>query len=179
MELTYQNRNSFNPLPIFVLMGIVVLVIVFVLPKAFQDVITPQYVLEQQEALTIEQIRILEVFSGHSWESHGKDVNKVFNCFRDNGSTKSFKTSGFVGTRGEKVDTNLWLCFDGKDWYALVTTAWGRVGGNQVARLITAYRIAKDIFPTLDDYIKYITEKWGAYPISYIIEAGQMLLEPR
>jgi hypothetical protein len=76
---------------------------------------------------------------------------------------------------GKKVDANLWICFDGNDFYSIVTTRFIKDGGNQIARLVTAYKIAKDVFPTIEDFITYIATKWGASEIGYTIKAGEQI----
>ena len=73
----------------------------------------------------------------------------------------------------------MWMCFDGFDWYAIVTTVFEKVGGDKVARLVTAYKVSKDLFPTIDDFFKYIGDKWGAVAITYSIEAGKIFLQPK
>ena len=132
--------------------------------------------------LTYDQMRIIEIVSGHAWENHGDEVNKAIKCLRNNGTLKSFKTSGFADPLTNSfLKTNLWICQDndGK-LYSIVTTAFEKVGGNQIARLITAYEIAKDIFPTLDDFVTYIADKWQAIAITYLIPAGQdIFLSPK
>lgn len=134
----------------------------------------------QPELLSPSQVHILEIFSGHAWEEHGLDVNKAFQCLNRNGSTRSFKTSGFFkDTNGNKIPTNLWLCFNGKDWYAIVTTTFEKIAGNKVARLVTAYKISKESFPTIDSFITYIQENWFAREIIYQIKAGDLLLQPK
>jgi hypothetical protein len=124
--------------------------------------------------------RIIEVVSGHAWANHGLAVNDAFKCLNNNGSTMSFKTFGFKdGYTGKDIPTNLWLCKNGDDWYAIVTTIFEKVGGNKIAKLVTAYKVSKDIFPTIESYITHITNKWGAIKISYAIEAGNIFLQPK
>lgn len=132
------------------------------------------------ESLTANEARIIEIVSGHAWQNHGDEVNNAIKCLSNNGTWKSFKTSGFVDDGGKQVDANLWICFDGSDYFAVVTTRFIKEGGNQIARLVTAYRIAKDVFPTIEDFISYIATKWSAYEINYVIRAGeQIFLSPR
>ena len=88
---------------------------------------------------------------------------------------KSFKTSGFTDSNGKQIDANLWICSDGNDYFAVVTTRFIKDGGNQIARLVTAYKVAKDVFPTIEDFITYIATKWNAYEISYVIKAGEQI----
>lgn len=135
--------------------------------------------IESYGALTPEEIRIIEVVSGHAWQQHGTQVNSALDCLGKKGSTRSFKTSGFVGQNGNQVPTNVWLCFDGFDWYAVVTTIFENVGADKVARLVTAYKISKDLFPTLDDYLSYLKVQWYAREITYAISAGQIFLQPK
>ncbi len=134
-------------------------------------------ILEPQE-LSLDQIRILEVVSGHAWETHGEEVNKAIKCLEDNGSRKGFKTS-FQDKYGRMIPTNVWLCFDGKNWYGIITTTFRTIAGNKTARLVTAYNIAKNIFPSIDDFINYIGTKWNAREIDYVIEAGKILIHPK
>ena len=130
--------------------------------------------------LTANEARIIEVVSGHAWQNHGEEVNDAIKCLSDNGTWKSFKTSGFIDERGNPVNSNLWICFNGDDFFAIVTTRFIKEGGNQIARLVTAYKIAKDIFPTIDDFIQYISVKWGALEINYIIQSGEKIfLSPK
>jgi hypothetical protein len=127
------------------------------------------------ETLTVDEARIIEIVSGHAWQQHGDEVNAAIKCLSNNGTWKSFRTSGFTDSNGKKVDASLWLCFDGNDYYSIVTTRFIKDGGNQIARLVTAYKIAKDVFPTVEDFITYIATKWGAYEISYVIKAGEQI----
>jgi len=137
------------------------------------------YVFESM-TLTVAEARIFELVSGHAWQEHGEEVNDAMRCLGDNGTAKSFKTKGFGDGQGNIIPTNLWLCTNGDDWFAIVSTKFQKIAGNQVARLVTAYKVGKDIFPTIDDFIEYITVKWGAYEINYVIEAGQnILLDPK
>lgn len=134
----------------------------------------------EDQVLTLEpaEIRIIELVSGHAWQNHGTEVNEAFRCAGKNGITRSFKTFGFF-KEGNYIPTNVWLCFDGKEWFAIVTTIFETIGNDKVARLVTAYKVTKDIFPTIVEYVKYISEKWGAKEIKYIIEAGEFYLRPR
>lgn len=127
------------------------------------------------ETLTADEARIIEIVSGHAWQQHGDEVNAAIKCLSNNGTWKSFRTSGFTDANGKKVDANLWICFDGNDYYSIVTTRFIKDGGNQIARLVTAYKIAKDVFPTIEDFITYIATKWGASAISYTIKAGEQI----
>lgn len=141
--------------------------------KNIPSIVTPY------EDLSVQEIRVIEVVSGHAWQNHGVEVNSAFDCLGKNGSTKSFKTFGFTDKFGKNIPTNMWMCFDGFDWYAIVTTVFEKIGGDKVARLVTAYKVSKDLFPTIDDFFKYIGEKWGAVAITYSIEAGKIFLQPK
>jgi hypothetical protein len=127
------------------------------------------------ETLTADEARIIEIVSGHAWQQHGDEVNAAIKCLSNNGTWKSFRTSGFTVSNGKKVDASLWICFDGNDYYSIVTTRFIKDGGNQIARLVTAYKIAKDVFPTIEDFITYIATKWGASEIGYVIRAGEQI----
>lgn len=177
MEATYSpNHNNLTPLLIFLLF--VSIIAAFVGYNYYQSTQTVQVVLEDFGTLTAEQIRILEVVSGHAFENHRTDWKGLSDCFKRNGSTKSFRTNGFTDSKGKFVNSNLWLCFDGQDWWALVTTPFTRAF-NPSARLITFYKISKEIFPTIEDYISYVSLKWGAKIITYTIEATKFLLDPK
>ena len=160
MEATYTNKGK-NLLPLFII-GIMGLFLYFL-------------ILGQN----VSQFRIIEVVSGHAWNSHGAEVNDAIRCLNDKGSSISFKTQGFTDKSGNQIPTNMWLCFDGKDWYAVVTTHFYRLGGNKIARLVTAYKIAKDIFPQINDFVTYAATKWNAIQISYGIEPGNIILQPK
>lgn len=166
-----------NPAPIVFILSL--LFITFGLFFYGVSLIEPQKYVLSLETLSVSEMRIIEVISGHAWSQHGAEVNAAFNCMGKNGTTKSFKTTGFINSNGKSIPTNLWMCYDGKDWYSIVTTVFERVGNDKIARLVTAYKIAKDLFPTIDDYIAYIVQKWGAFEIKYIIEAGEIFLNPR
>jgi hypothetical protein len=127
------------------------------------------------ETLTANEARIIEIVSGHAWQQHGDEVNSAIKCLSNNGTLKSFRTSGFTDDNNRHVDANVWLCFDGNDYFAIVTTKFIKDGGNQIARLVTAYKVAKDVFPTIEDFITYIATKWSAYEISYVIKAGEQI----
>lgn len=122
---------------------------------------------------------ILEVLSGHAWQNHGTEVNDAIRCLNDKGSTMSFKTYGFKDANGKPIKTNLWLCRDGDDWYAIITTALEKVGGNRIGRLITAYLVDNKRFMVIDDFIKAIEEKWSAVQINFQIPADSVFLQPR
>jgi len=85
----------------------------------------------------------------------------------------------FTDKYGNKIPTNLWLCNEGGDWYAIVTTIFEKVGNDKVARLVTAYKVSKDLFPTIDKYLEYLTANWGAKLIDYSINAGQIFIQPK
>lgn len=123
--------------------------------------------------LNADQARIIEIVSGHAWANHGEEVNAAIKCLSDKGTWKSFRTNGFTEKDGKIVPTNLWICKVGDTFYAIITTAFEKNGINQIARLVTAYKIASDVFPTIDDFINYIVQKWDAQEINYIIQAGQ------
>lgn len=129
--------------------------------------------------LLVANATIIEVVSGHAWTEHGTQVNAAFKCLNDRWSTRSFQTFGFKDTNGTPLKTNLWLCFDGLDWYAIVTTTLEKVGGNRIGRLVTAYAIDKNLFSVVDDFIAVIKDKWLAREINFVIEAGQIFLSPK
>jgi hypothetical protein len=138
------------------------------------------YVVEQV-SLTSSEMRIIELYSGHAWQNHGEEVNTAFRCLEDNGTWKSFITRGFKNDKGEDIPTNVWICKDkNNDFYAIVTTTFQKIGRDQVARLVTAYKIAKDVFPLIDDFTTYISQKWGAREINYVIQSGaKIFLQPK
>jgi hypothetical protein len=170
-----------NQFPIFSVLGILIITIMsclFLLQRVLPGV-SENFVVEQQE-LTISQIRVIEVLSGHSWQMHGAEVSQAFDCLGKNGSAKSFKTFGFIDNRtNNQIPTNLWLCFDGKDYFAIVTTIFEKIGNDKVAKLVTAYKVATDLFPSIDDFIQYLISKWQAIEINYSIEAGEIFLNPK
>lgn len=177
------NQNIFSKILyvilLFVLIG--VSIIYFTAGATFSTIKTPEYTLIKDEefaTLTANQIRIIEIVSGHAWK-HGTQVNYAIDCLENKGSSRSYKTTGILNKNNSLIPTNLWLCFDGKDWYAIVTTYFEKIGGNKVARLVTAYLIDKNIFPSIEDYIAYVTLKWGATLIDYTIEAGNIILQPK
>ncbi len=138
------------------------------------------FVIEDATADYSYDARIIEIVSGHAWENHGTSVNDAFKCLNNNGSEMQFKTFGFKdGWTGKDIPTNLWLCKDGDDWYAIVTTVFEKVGVNKIARLVTAYKVSKDIFPTIESYVQHIVSKWGAIAISYKISGGDIFLQPK
>lgn len=144
-----------------------------------ERIVFPEFVYDPEFVASVDA-RIFEVYSGHAWQEHGQEVNAAFRCLGDNGSSKAFKTTGFTDPlRGGNIPTNVWLCFDGVDWYAIVSTAFEKVGGNHIARLVTAYKVSKELFPTIADYTSYLISKWGAREIAYMIEAGHILLSPK
>lgn len=140
------------------------------------------YVISGNYDLTPAQIRIIEVVSGHAWESHGLNASKALDCLGRLGSKKSLKTTGFADTKTNKpIPTFAWLCQDiDNSWYAIITTEFIQdISKNNVARLITAYKISRDLFPEIGDYLMYLGEKWGASYISKIIGAGQIYIQPK
>ena len=133
----------------------------------------------QDDSLMSVNATIVELLNGHAYERHGVEVNAAFKCLNDKGSTKSFKTFGFIDERGNPLPTNMWLCFDGKDWYAIVTTTLEKVGGNRIGRLVTAYMIDKVKFSDIDMFITSIKNQWRAIEINFIVEAGSVFLQPK
>jgi hypothetical protein len=133
----------------------------------------------EDDSLLAVNATIVEVVNNHAWERHGTQVNAAFKCLNDNGSAKAFKTFGMRDGNGNPIPTNLWLCKDGDDWYAIITTTLEKVGGNRIGRLVTAYLVDKTKFATIDAFITAITNEWRAIPISFIIEAGSVFLQPK
>lgn len=135
--------------------------------------------LETDDTLLAVNATILEVVSAHTWTNHGTEVNSAIRCLNNKGSTRSFITYGFFDDRGNPIKTNLWLCKEGDDWFAIVTTTLEKVGGNRIGRLITAYLVDKSKFLTIDDFISAVISKWNAREIQYVIEAGSTFLQPK
>jgi hypothetical protein len=71
------------------------------------------------------------------------------------------------------------MCFNGKDWFAMVTTTFNKIGQDKVAILLTAYKVIGTKFSTIEEYIRYLESKWGAVSINYAIEAERILLDPK
>lgn len=134
---------------------------------------------ESASNITAQELRVIQLVNGHAFIEHAGEVNSAFRCLDKHGTWKSFKTYGFKNPDGSPVPTNLWICKDddGK-FYAIVTTVFEKISGNTVARLVTAYKIAEDLFPTINDFISYIGLKWAAREIPYIISMGETILEP-
>jgi hypothetical protein len=175
--------NMFNPKIIitFIIAGILLLV-----AMAFSGYMSTSYpqagstiTITQSDSLLSVNSTIVEVVNGHAWVRHGVEVNAAFRCLNNNGSARSFKTFGMVDETGKPLSTNLWLCQDGNDWYAIITTTLEKVGGNRIGRLITAYLVDKIKFPTIDSFITAITDQWRAISINFIIEAGSVFLQPK
>ena len=166
METIYPTERSSRIKPTWLILLSLFLFILWMLANLFSHA-TPK-----------SEFRIIEVVSGHAWESHGKEVNDAIDCLNKNGSARSFKTSGFIDQLGNQIPTNMWLCYDGKDWYAVITTTFQKLSGNKVGRLVTAYKIAKETFPNIDSFVEYAVMKWSAFSISYIIEPGNIILQP-
>ncbi len=181
-----ENTPNNNPIKVIVPIVIICAVILgfslyFIGQQTVNVAFTGDYIVDGYVDLTPAQIRIIEVVSGHAWVRHSAgEVNSAFECLGKYGSTKSFKTFGFKGSKGEFIPTNLWLCFDkdSGEWYTIITTVFEKVGQNKVAKLVTCYRIAKEIFPTIDDYVEHITNKWGAVILNYAINAEKIYLQP-
>lgn len=188
MSTTTWNDASDSPNPIKFIVPIVLVlalglgvVLYFMSKQTVSVAFTGDYVIDGYYDLTPAQIRIIEVVSGHAWVRHSAgEVNKAFECIGKYGTTKSFKTFGFKGSKGEFIPTNLWMCFDkdSGEWYTVITTVFEKIGQNKVARLVTAYRVAHEIFPTIDSYIEHITNKWGAVILNYAINAEKLYIQP-
>lgn len=177
--LNYSSKKNNPSLIIFIGIFIFLIMTFFIVLSFSSKNHSKSIVIYPEDTLTAEQIRIIEVVSGHAWLNHGTGVNSAFDCLGKNGSTHSFKTFGFKNKDGSDIPTNLWLCFDGNDWYAIVTTFFEKVAGNKVARLVTSYKVSKDLFPQISDYINYIASKWGAVEIAYKINSGDIFLQPK
>lgn len=183
-----ENEYSGSPNPVFIIIPLMLIVGLvlgvvwyFMSLQTVEAVFTGDYIIEGYVELTPAEIRIIEIVSGHAWVRHSAtEVNKAFECIGKYGTSKSFKTFGFKGSKGEFIPTNLWMCLDKdtSDWYAVITTIFEKVGQNKVARLVTAYRVSQDLFPTIDDYIGHITTKWGAVVLNYAINAEKIYLQP-
>ncbi len=181
-----ENTPNNNPIKIIVPIALVLAVILgfvlyFISQQTVDVAFTGDYIVDSYVDLTPVQIRIIEVVSGHAWQQHGQQVTQAFDCLGRKGSTKSFKTKGFEDLKTNKtIPTNLWMCLDDDgSWYAVVTTIFEKVSGNKVARLVTAYKISTDMFPTINDYIDHIISKWGAIGISYMLNAEKFFLQPK
>jgi hypothetical protein len=135
--------------------------------------------LDQDDSLLAVNATILEVLSAHAWTNHGTEVNAAIRCLNNHGSTKSFITFGFKDSNYRDIKTNLWLCQEGDDWFAIVTSSLEKVGGNRIGRLITAYLVDKAKFLTIEDFITAVVAKWSAKEISFVIEAGSVFLQPK
>jgi hypothetical protein len=135
--------------------------------------------LEVDDSLLAVNATILEVISAHAWTNHGTEVNAAIRCLNNNGSTMSFRTFGFTDKKGNPIKTNLWLCREENDWFAIVTTSLEKVGGNRIGKLITAYLVDKKTFFIIDDFIAVIKDKWLAKEINFVIEAGSVFLQPK
>jgi hypothetical protein len=134
---------------------------------------------ETASNLTSQELRIIQVVNGHAWLRHSTEANAAFRCLDNHGTWKSYRTYGFKNADDTPVSTNLWLCKDDDgSFYAIITTFFEKIGGNTVARLITAYKVSVDLFPTIQDFISYIVLKWGAREIPYVISQGETILEP-
>ncbi len=191
-----------NPISLFVTFLVGVMAVVMLMPHSPlnipQSVPTSDFTIYSGTTVTltsvdqttfsdisINEIRIIEVVSGHAWQNHGAEVTAAIRCLSNNGTWKSFRTNGFTDIGGKNVPTNLWMCQDGDKFYAIVTTIFEKIHANfsepaYSARLVTAYLISKDVFPTVNDFIQLITDKWGAREIAYAIQAGeQILLQPK
>jgi len=176
-QTQYARKNPFTIFPILIIVLLVIAGAVYAMSLPAQSGATSLYA---YEGLTAYEIRIIEVVSGHAWQQHGVQVNSAFNCLGKNGSTKAFKTFGFSDTKSNKqIPTTLFLCQDVDGWYAIVTTIFEKVGNDKIARLVTAYKISTEIFPTIDDYIQHIASKWGAIAINYTINAEQIFIQPK
>jgi len=135
--------------------------------------------LQLDNELLVANATIIEVVSGHAWQEHGTEVNDAIRCLNNKGSSMSFKTFGFKDWSGKDLFTNLWLCQDGDNWYAIVTTTLQKMGGNRVGKLVTAYLIDRKLFPNVGDFVLKVKELWGAIETSFRIEAGSVFLAPR
>jgi len=181
-EETPRNNPAKIVIPIALIVALIVGVLLYFMSQQnmIETTFTGNYIIEGYYDLTPAQIRIIEIISGHAW-NHGSEPNEAFDCLGKYGSTKTFKTFGFKGSNGNFIPTNLWMCFDkvNNEWYSVVTTVFEKVGENKVARLITAYRISRDIFPTIGDYIANITTRWGAVVVNYAINAEKIYIQPK
>lgn len=176
-------NNLFNPRMVISLAFAGILLLVAIAFSGGMSVSYPQagstITITQDDSLLAVNATIVEVVNGHAWERHGTQVNDAFKCLNDKGSTKSFKTFGMTDEKGNFIPTNLWLCYDGDNWYAIITTALEKVGGNRIGRLVTAYMVDKTKFSTIDSFITAVTNQWRAIPINFIIEAGSVFLQPK
>lgn len=135
--------------------------------------------LETYNNLTVSQIKIIEMSSGHKLQQTGEEVLAALACLGANGSTKTFKTYGFQDENGKFVETNVWLCMTTNgDWYGIVTTLFKKIGENQVARLIAGYKVSTSLFPTIEDYIGYLTSRWGATATNFTLAAEKIFIKP-
>lgn len=178
MNIAIRSRSSKNPFGfLFVLtLFLIAISLVFYFGISNDTSIQTETIFQSEVfPMTLEEIRIFETVSGHAYENHGSEVSQAFNCLKNNGTWKSLKTFGFM-SNGKQIPTNVWICTDGLDFFAIVSTVFEKIGGNNVARLVTAYKVSKEMFPAISDYILYLGTKWGAIEINYIINAGDDIL---
>lgn len=167
--MDYQpNNNKF----IFLLAVVIIGLLSFLIPY------DTTLLLGMEEDTVLAQYREIDIISNHAYANHGLEVNKALKCLQDMGSMMTYRTFGFTEKDGTPINTSVYICFDPatKVYYAVILTFWRTIRGNQVARLVTAYKIIGDIFSTLDEYIEYIGKKWAAELINYKIDPGKILI---
>jgi hypothetical protein len=105
----------------------------------------------------------------HGVEEHGVEILSAYDCFDKNGSSYALK---YVEHNESRIS---WLCFDGKDWWALVTNSGkGEKGIDRVYSQRTVFPVEMKVYKTIDGYIDYLmTGSRKATIIYEVLKAGE------
>lgn len=132
---------------------------------------TSQITVMKWAELTPLQIEIVNKSGNHAYVKHGIEATLALKCLQEHGSKQSFDTFPnedptfnsvtFLCNFPKQPDTN----------YAVVLKKMM----NGTWELITAYKVSKEIFPSLANYVGYLFEYWNASSSKIVIKAGEIV----
>jgi hypothetical protein len=127
----------------------------------------------RDEAVTASTTNYSYVIKGtsHGVTTHGVDILSAYECLDKNGSSYALK---YIEPGKNESRIN-WLCFDGKDWWVLVTNAGkGEKGIDRVYSQRTVFPVEMKVYKTIDGYIDYLmTGSRKATIIYEVLKAGE------
>lgn len=169
----YHNKNYFYKNTIIVLLLVFIVVELFYF---FNIINSPSVTfLTTNSSEYLSEIKTFEMNGLHALNKHGViSVDSALKCLSKYGTSKTFKTFGFRNKSAQPRTT--FLCFDieNNQWYGIVTTGFK----NNVTTIVTIYDVAQKTFPTIEKYIEYLKNDWGAVEINYILNAGKYFVKP-
>jgi len=135
------------------------------------DTVSKQLVVSQYAELTAAQIETVNKHGNHAYVRHGVESVLALKCLQEFGSFQSFDTFPddnpdfnsitFLCKKPNQPDTNYVVVLK-----KMADGTW---------ELITAYKVSKEIFPSIANYIGYLVEYWNATSSKVAIKAGEII----